>query len=284
MRYAWILLASGCSALTSTDPIPPLGSGDGGPPGRFDAGPLPSDLDAGPVTPGTDAGPGPACDEGARCAGNVLVVCEGGMELRTPCGELGCGGDPPSCNEPECDPGLRECDGDSLLTCADGRLESVPCEFGCDAAIAECAPPPPDCDAIDTLRGGGNEFDTCEFTDTTTPRATDDCDDGANGRDIVRRLVIDRDRFVRLSLREDSEGDMDTVVYVRRACDDPEGQIACADDDRCLGCPGGVDVGESTINTFLERGVYFVYIDTYDYTASGRTFGCGPVRLDVALL
>jgi hypothetical protein len=282
MRYVWLLLLGGCSVLTSTDPIPPSGS-DGGDVPKRDAGPPRPGEDAGP--PGRrDAGEPRPCEGDARCEGNTLVECIGGVEERTNCAPGSCGGFPPDCIE-ACTPGEAFCDGDALVVCdASGALIREPCPFGCDPGENACTPMPSACAGVETIGSGGHDFDTCESTNTTSPVAMDDCDASANGRDLVFRLELERGRAVSIRLSEDSDTPMDTVLYLRTSCEDPASQIACTDDDRCFTCPGGVDVGESSINTFLEAGEYFVVVDTYDYMVEGRRFGCGSVRLDVSFL
>jgi hypothetical protein len=282
MRYVWLLLLGACSLLTSTDPIPPSGSDAGKPPEGRDAGPPIPGFDAGP--PGRrDAGEPVPCEGDPRCAGNVLVECVGGVEERFNCAPGTCGGSPPDCIE-ACEPGEAFCDGEALVTCdASGALIREPCPFGCDPSASACVPMPSACDDVEDIGSGGHDFDTCEAMNTTSPVAMGDCDAGANGRDRIFRLRLDRGRAVRIQLREDTETPMDTVLYLRTSCDDPASQIQCRDDDTCFTCPGDVDVGESTINTVLEAGEYFIVADTYDYLDGGRRFGCGRVRLDVAL-
>jgi len=82
--------------------------------------------------------------------------------------------------------------------------------------------------------------------------------------------------------------DIDTVVYVRRRCDEPRSQLACGDDTRCEGgfpfggdCMDGVRLGLSRVELDLEPGTYYVVVDAFLYEREGRESVCGNVELRV---
>lgn len=82
---------------------------------------------------------------------------------------------------------------------------------------------------------------------------------------------------------------IDTIVYVRRTCDDGTTQVACDDDVPCDSstvpsgelCIGGVDVRQSRIVTRLAAGTYYVVLDAFEYRRDMVAFTCGQVRLSI---
>ena len=104
------------------------------------------------------------------------------------------------------------------------------------------------------------------------------------GRDRIFRIELDRARRVRLQLKDDDdEVGIDTVLYVRTACEDETSQILCHDDVLCrdsdieFGCddPNLPQVRHSFIEAELEAGTYYVIADQYSY----NNFTCGLVEL-----
>ena len=88
------------------------------------------------------------CVDGYRCLGNACVPEE---DACAECDHIDhCVIDDPSSNDVECidesvvcEPGLRECDGDTLLLCneAGDTLQPVQCELGCNEETTECVAP-----------------------------------------------------------------------------------------------------------------------------------------------
>ena len=300
LRFCFaLLLAAGCSAVTSTDPVP----GTGGPPGT-DAGGGTRDAggparDAG-VPPGDDAGSpidASACTPGDTwCEGDVLVECRPEGPRRESCAARGdfCTGDPARCEDRVCEPGTSRCDEamTQLMTCnARGSAESaMPCELGCDPDGPACRVEGPACPGIPEIGSGVHGFTTCGQGNDTSQIPGGDCGGTmANGEDLIFRFTLTRETDVSIDLRDDDDSrSIDTIVYIRRTCDDAGSQVACDDDVPCAssgipeGCMGGVQVRQSMLRTRLPAGTYYVVVDSFDYrTGTGATFGCGRVRLSL---
>jgi hypothetical protein len=294
------LLAAGCSAVTSTDPLP----GTSGPPGT-DAGGGGRDaggpgIDAG-VPPGDDGGTpvdASACTPGdSWCEGDVLVACRSEGLLRESCAARGdfCTGDPARCEDRVCEPGTSRCDESltRLLTC-DGRgsAESeMLCELGCDPDGPACRDAVPACLDVPEIGPGVHNFTTCGQGNDTSQIPGGDCGGTmANGEDLIFRFTLTRETDVVVDLRDDDPySGIDTLAYIRRACDDAGSQVACDDDVPCTTsdvpepCMSGVQVRQSRIVTRLPAGTYYLVVDSFDYrTGSGAVFGCGRVRLSFA--
>jgi len=287
------LLASGCSVISDTGPLP---SG----PGSVDAGG--GTRDAG----GSDSGPrldGGAVDGGdlscvpgtARCAGDVLVECDRGTPRPTDCVPLMgfCnprGGTNARCEDWVCAPGRRSCAGDRAVACdARGSTETrETCPFGCDPGTGTCLGSMPTCPGIEVLTPGAVRRDTCAASDHFSYVPDGDCLDGftADGGDVIFSFTLESERRVLLNLRDDDpERQIDTIIYIRSTCDDASTQLACRDDVPCSdstlpGCDGTEQVRESRISTTLPAGTYYVIIDSFLYDQAGITYECGWVRLD----
>lgn len=302
------IASAGCSAVVSPDPS------------RFDAvdaGPVVTLMDSGTV-PGSDAGPGPQLDSGTtppvdgggpgpvdappgctgapRCEGDVLVSCAAGVEVREECALAGAYCDEGACQERVCEPGSRQCSVDrrSVLTC-DARgasLTEMACTFACDDSSATCLldPAPDTCTGFETITVGATErFSLCGQSDANTfvGASGSDCPGGsvADVGDVTFALTIPTRGFYVIDLRDvDSTRSIDTVVYLRRVCDDSSTQLACDDDVPCEqsdvpvgSCSDGVQVRQSRIATTLDPGTYYVVADAFDYDS----FGCGTVELRV---
>ncbi len=83
---------------------------------------------------------------------------------------------------------------------------------------------------------------------------------GANARapDAVYQLRLVRRSRVRLLLSASYDG----VLYLRRGCTDRSTEIACNDDD--------TDAQHSRIETTLDAGTYFVFVDGYNERDAGN--------------
>jgi hypothetical protein len=253
---------------------------DGGTDAGVDAG-----VDGG-VDGGVDAGPicTPA-DE--RCDGDVVVRCTptGLRTLDCTTREARCvdGAAGAVCEPWRCRPLSTRCseDGSQVLTCdGTGTSETPsPCVRGC--ASGACRPRS-DCGLAvsHTFTGAGaTRFSLCGGGDDAdyADSPSDSCGDGftADGEDRLVRLELDRRRVVHVNVDDvDPDRNVDPVVYVRRRCDDPSTQIACADDGAML---------DSRLVTELDAGEYFIVVDSFDYSGEGRRFGCGNVSVTVAL-
>jgi hypothetical protein len=84
------------------------------------------------------------------------------------------------------------------------------------------------------------------------------CANNARGPDRVYRLEVPRES--RLQLHEES--DFDGVLHIRRACVDPNTEVACNDDAE--------DTQHSRINTVLPAGTYYVFADGFRPNAVGN--------------
>lgn len=290
----------GCSALVEPDPSRLGGGGDGsdaGPVTMRDGGPPPVDGGSQPdayVPPGEDDA-GPGCISGARCEGDTLVRCEDGVETREPCGGAqNCEVD--RCVDQICVPGSVACndDGSALLTCnaLGDELTATDCEFGCEASACRDAPL---CPGLPTIALGDTVTpNLCATPDANTYRPTapgDGC--GAErradvgDRTYVLTLAEATDVVIELN---DNDGfrAIDTVVYVRRACDDQASQVACSDDVSCAEstlpgrCSGSVfEVRQSRITTRLAAGTYYIIADAFSYRSGTTVYQCGQVQLSV---
>jgi hypothetical protein len=102
--------------------------------------------------------------------------------------------------------------------------------------------------------------------DTTgsTDRFQASCGGQARSPDLIYRLQVRRRSLVRLSSEQTG---WDGVVYLRRDCLDAVTELGCNDD--------AGDNRHSMVETILEPGTYFVFVDGY---AEGNQ---GPFTLDV---
>jgi hypothetical protein len=103
-------------------------------------------------------------------------------------------------------------------------------------------------------------------TTTSTDRFQATCAGMAQSPDLIYRLVLRRRQHVRLSAEQQ---DFDGAIYIRRDCLDANTEVACNDD--------AGDTRHSFIDTVLEPGTYYVFVDGY---ASGNQ---GHFSLDVDL-
>lgn len=302
MRFVCFLASlaviSGCSAVVDPD--------DRLLDDRSDAGV--TETDSGIVLPGRDSGPrpvdagpprrdaGPVCATGDRCEGDVLVSCRDGVEVRADCQEAGAFCEAGECRDWECTPGERACTEDlsGVLVCSprgDG-VTTMPCEGVCDPVTDTCTTVVPTCPGLPSIGVGDvRTFDLCGETDDDTYVVSDGCRADARAdvgdRTFVLTLEHATDLVIELS---DSDGSaaIDTVVYVRTVCDQPDTQVACHDDVPCeestipIGSCSGVEVRQSRIRTRLEAGTYYIVADAFEYARERMSFGCGTVRLRVS--
>ncbi|MCA9608997.1 MAG: hypothetical protein KC619_25525, partial [Myxococcales bacterium] len=238
---AFVPVLAGCSALINPD-TDLLGTDDGTDSGvtLMDSGVM--GVDAGPM--GIDAGDRP-CVEGTRsCAGDQLVSCVGGMEVPQDCQSMEAFCDVDHCTPHVCVPNSRECsaDGTSVVSCNGRGSEAVAESCGdarCDPATRTCVGGGPECPrSTATIRIGGTYrigLCTPDDSDTFVPdgrmcTGTSRADSG----DRVFTLTLDAPTRVTLELTDiDERRAVDTILYVRRNCDDPSSQILCADDVPC---------------------------------------------------
>lgn len=315
-RVLWISLIFAVAAACGTD-APPLA---GGTTDVFVLGDVSNDASALDVSgvdapsgdvsvadAGVDAPPMPDIGEGecvpnsTACDGEVLLTCsEDGMAVgRTRCAgrELICverdGG--ASCEEPVCEPGEWACISDTESAECDERGAAFQnaelCDEGCDPDTGRCAGVTPvvECTAFDVeeIGPGTYFFDLCNATDTAEHVEQNDCNPGVaeSGGDGIFSITVERETEIYLDLRdEDGSAAIDTIMYLRTVCDDPNSQIDCSDDVPCAesdvptgDCSGDLQVRQSRISRTLDPGTYYLWIDHLNY----RRFGCGDVRLIV---
>lgn len=276
-----------CSAIIEPDP-----SRLGGEPADPDAGPG-YDADV----PRPDAGPPRPCtSSGSRCEGEVLVSCVDGLESRVSCTERESLCVENRCEPWVCPPSSRECtaDGRGLLVCnARGDNQTLtPCERGCNRETNTCVTIAPRC-TIGVPRiavGGSASVDLCAETDDDTHQPGTNCprEQRASAGDGTFVLTITEATNVAIEVSDtDRDRAVDTVVYLRRTCDEQGSQIACSDDVPCetSTLPGpactGVEVRQSRIFWRLEPGTYYIVVDAFEHDTGSTRFGCGVVQLSV---
>lgn len=94
-------------------------------------------------------------------------------------------------------------------------------------------------------------------TSSSSDRFQATCAGSARSNDLVYRLVLNRRRRVRIT----SEQQYDGAIYVRSSCTDMTTEVACNDDT--------TDNRHSTIETVLDRGTYFVFVDGFSDRSQG---------------
>jgi len=293
---AALVALGGCSALINPDTGRLGDEPDSGVVALMDSG-GPVGSDAGP---GFDAGDG-SCSEGERrCNGDQLLTCVAGTFVAADCQAMGAFCEGGTCRPHVCVPNSRMCSADrgSVVSCSARGDEASEDDCG----EGECNP--------DTIRceGGGDACPLddlpralsipdsrmrvlCRHDDNHTFTPSDACRSMTRAAvgDEVLPLVLDRERRLTFQLTDvDEDAAVDTILYIRRACDDPSTQVACADDVPCMAstvdppaCFGEVDVRQSRVTVTLPAGTYYVFLDAFEYTTSGTEFGCGRVELQV---
>ena len=237
-----------------------------------------------------------------QCVGDLLQTCS---PLGDAVVEFNCQGADsfcapvngvPDCIDWFCEPNSRGCNGSDRWTCnirGSDYAGQVPCPAGCDGATGECLQAQPVCELSETVTeleaGSQVSFDLCGAGDSVNPvEGGIDCGDfQSRGEDRIFRFHLETRRAVFLQLSDaDSEQAVDTVLSVRRECDDAATQVVCSDDLPCNdstvsdGCfDGGTQPRESRIVRNFEAGDYFVLADHYTYNNNSASFGCGFVSL-----
>lgn len=84
------------------------------------------------------------------------------------------------------------------------------------------------------------------------------CAGGARSAENIYRLQLRRRQLVRLSL----EASYDAALYVRRTCLDESTEVACNDDSQ--------DTRHSLIETTLDAGTYYVFVDGFSSGSQGQ--------------
>jgi hypothetical protein len=194
-------------------------------------------------------------------------------------------------------PSSRECTEDlrGVIVCnAQGSDEAVTeCTGGlCDPDTNACSSTPPACSDVPSIAiGETRRIDLCEQSDDNTYVPAGECDMGirAASGDAIFALTVTEPADVVIELSDvDTIAAVDTVVYLRRACNTAGSQLACDDDEPCNStfpipgaCMGEIDVRVSRIRVRLEPGTYYIVADAFRYTADRVNYGCGDVRLRV---
>jgi len=94
-------------------------------------------------------------------------------------------------------------------------------------------------------------------TSSSSDRFQATCAGQARSNDLVYRLVLRRRRRVRISAEQQYDG----AIYIRRNCIDISTEVACDDDTG--------DNRHSVIETVLDRGTYYVFVDGFADRAQG---------------
>lgn len=231
-----------------------------------------------------------SCADGSHCDGEVAVVCLAGIERRTDCAAMGLICEAAVCRPMRCTPGTAFCsaDGTGLVTCnPDGSgMTFSTCPMGCDPGATMCRGSTMTCEGLpEIMLGGTRRVDLCDSTGANTYARSEGCSGGsASSSDATFVLRLRTATTVEIDLRDvDPTVGIDTIVYLRRSCNDAASQVACSDDIPCadsdisMGCMGGVQVRQSRFTARLEAGTYFIVADAFRYS----DFDCGEVELRV---
>jgi len=132
-------------------------------------------------------------------------------------------------------------------------------------------------------------IDLCGAGDDFSYETTDRCSlEPGEGTDVVFELTLDRSRSLAIDVLDwDESVHVDTNVYVRSSCEEPESQMACSDDAACgivrgLGrCIDRRQPRFSTLMGTLDAGTYFLVVDSRDGERDGTTFECGQVLIEI---
>lgn len=269
---------------------------------------VPTDADSGTDTSHPDVVDPPdtdvrVCREDFRqCSGDLLRTCspagDAVVEFNCRLANSFCAAvnGVQQCVDWFCEPGSGGCTGGSEWSCNDRGSDYTSqqqCPAGCDPSTGRCRQGQPSCSLPDTVAelvaGEQIFFDLCGAGDSVHPvEGNLDCGNfQSRGEDRIFYFRLDARRDVLLQLADaDSERAVDTVLSVRRVCDDSSTQIVCSDDIDCSsssvvdGCAnGGTQPRESRIIQTLEAGDYFVIADQYTYNSNNADFGCGVVTM-----
>ena len=96
-------------------------------------------------------------------------------------------------------------------------------------------------------------------TRPSTDRFQATCAGGANSPDLIYRLQIRRRSTVRITSEQQ---DWDGAIYVRGDCTDISTEVACNDD--------AGDNRHSMLETELDPGTYYVFVDGYSTGSAGE--------------
>lgn len=94
-------------------------------------------------------------------------------------------------------------------------------------------------------------------TSSSSDRFQASCAGGAQSNDLIYRLVLRRRSRVRIT----SEQQYDGAIYLRRDCTDMTTEVACNDDSG--------DNRHSLVETVLDRGTYYVFVDGFADRSQG---------------
>jgi hypothetical protein len=103
-------------------------------------------------------------------------------------------------------------------------------------------------------------------TSSSSDRFQASCASGARSADLVYQLVLTRRSHVRISSNQQYDG----ALYLRRDCIDASTEVACNDDSP--------DNTHSMIDTTLDRGTYYVFVDGF----ADRNQGSFTMDVDVS--
>jgi hypothetical protein len=262
-------LVSGCSVLIEPDQDR-LGGG-------IDAG---REVDAA------------ACTGDPRCEGETFVDCVAGIQRELRCDARMAYCTSGGCVAWACEPGEHRCALDpratEVCTARGDGFEEQPCEIACDVATGSCIGVDPECEGLPGIAVGGTQsFDLCaeQNDDSYLPQKGCEADLSAGLGDRTFVVTLRREATLEIELTDvDPDREVDTVVYVRTACDDGSSQLACDDDVRCFEstvpeseCNGDWENRQSRIEVTLEPGTYYIVADAF----ASPGHDCGRVRLAV---
>lgn len=224
----------------------------------------PQDADCAALQCGPDPVCGVSCGECADDQACLAGQCEG---CAPACGERACGPDPvcgASCGE--CAPELQCVDG-ACVACVpacDGR-ECGP-DPACGASCGECGEQRHCEEGLCRLDDGVHACDAAAGIErfgahpgtTGGGPSLEQGTCGGRGAEAVWAFALNADACLRLS----TEGSaLDTVLYVRTACEDSASEVVCNDD--AVGLQSAVEVEA------VAEQVYWVYVDGFAAGAEG---------------
>jgi hypothetical protein len=204
---------------------------------------------------------GTGCDDGSLCT--TTDVCTLGACAGT---AVDCSGMSDMCNVGTCDATTGACgrvpvaDGtscDDADMCTGGDVCTAGACGGMSTATGDACGDAIDLPSTDGVHTVTGSISTCYTNDSNALG----CSARGAGRDAVYRLVLPAARTVRFETAAPASGGYDTVLHLRRDCADRTSEVAC-DDDSGAGL-------YSLVNTYLEAGTYFLYVDAYGATATG---------------
>lgn len=194
-------------------------------------------------------------------------LCLDGAEEERPCGLNDRGLERRRCQQGQWSP-WGDCHDPDV--CRDGVRQDEPCGAGgrrerrCDegrwSEWSACDEPADPCVEPDgTLRLDRPLVSAEVDSSGRIHRYGAGCGHGAGGAEAVLVIEVPEARLARFEV---TDADFDTVLHLRRVCDEPDTELICDDD-------GGAAV-LSRFEARLDAGRYFLLVDGFDFDEGGR--------------